>query len=590
MPEPIAEQYELTRTTSPPTMPPEDADVAQHDSELHKRTLRKLDFLLLPFLALLFLFNSLDKSNQIGNAESAHFTTDIGLRKSDLNTAVALFFAFFVALQPAGAALGRKFGMVAWVPSCMLLWGVSTALHTWVRARWQLYVLRIIIGCLEAGFYPVTVSYLSLFYTRFEFGRRLSLFYGQAAVGGALGGIISYLVFLHFPDVHHEHGDEGDPELETKWQSWQVLFLLEGSLTIIVAVVGYLWLPHSAETAWFLTPEEREYASSRVIRDRMVQCESATLSTEDAQEETEYDEESRGLLTSSRPRSISAAKDVTDDRGLSPHDIISAFLSVQIWHILTCNILSAIPVYAFQVFLPLVLAPLTEEPNPALVNLLTAPPYICGAITLYMFASYSDKHRKRIMPVLIGLVIMVCGMILVVALPTTAAWAIPRYIALNVLLSGTFIASPLTVAWISGNTPSPGKRALLLGINGWGNLAGVFSTMLFKPRYAKSGYIVPFWWTLGCVSVAAVGYILLWRNLKAENAKRREILSKWDEEEVEREKVDGRGPLEQRHRIVGAVIEVLRETRGLPKVVEWLEEAVQGGREGEEKITFVYGL
>lgn len=31
----------------------------------------------------------------------------------------------------------------------MLLWGISTALHTWVRARWQLYVLRIIIGCLE---------------------------------------------------------------------------------------------------------------------------------------------------------------------------------------------------------------------------------------------------------------------------------------------------------------------------------------------------------------------------------------------------------------------------------------------------------
>lgn len=86
---------------------------------------------------------------QIGNAESAHFTTDIGLRRSDLNTAVALFFAFFVALQPAGAALGRKYGMVVWVPSCMLLWGVSTALHTWVRARWQLYTLRIIIGCLE---------------------------------------------------------------------------------------------------------------------------------------------------------------------------------------------------------------------------------------------------------------------------------------------------------------------------------------------------------------------------------------------------------------------------------------------------------
>jgi hypothetical protein len=32
-------------------------------SDLDRRTVRKLDFVLLPFLALLFLFNSLDRSN-----------------------------------------------------------------------------------------------------------------------------------------------------------------------------------------------------------------------------------------------------------------------------------------------------------------------------------------------------------------------------------------------------------------------------------------------------------------------------------------------------------------------------------------------
>jgi MFS family permease len=448
-----------------------------------------------------------------------------------------------------------------------------------------------------AGFYPVTVSYLSLFYTRFEFGRRLSLFYGQAAVGGALGGIISYVVFSHFPDVHHEHGDDGDVESHQRWQSWQVLFLFEGSLTIVVAAVGYLWLPHSADTAWFLTPDERAYASSRVIRDRMAQSDPSALPAEGADEDREYDEESRGLLASSRPQAVSTANQVTHDRGLTPHDVVSAFLNIRIWHILAINILAAIPVYAFQVFLPLVLAPLIpnadpsdSDADPALVNLLTAPPYIFGAIALYLFASWSDKHRTRILPILCGLAIMVLGLILVVALPTTAAWAIPRYIALNVLLSGTFIASPLTVAWISGNTPSPGKRALLLGINGWGNLAGVFSAMLFRPEYEASGYIVPFWWTLACVSAAALGYVLLWRGLQAENARRREMLSRWDEEEVERETTDGRGPLEQTNRIVDAVIRWLKNSGRFPWAVERLEEAIQGGREGEEKITFLFGL
>lgn len=59
-----AEEHELDALHETHAMPPDDvADVAAHDEQLHRRTLWKLDFLLLPFLALLFLFNSLDKSN-----------------------------------------------------------------------------------------------------------------------------------------------------------------------------------------------------------------------------------------------------------------------------------------------------------------------------------------------------------------------------------------------------------------------------------------------------------------------------------------------------------------------------------------------
>ena len=484
----------------------------------------------------------------------------------------------------------------------MLLWGVATAMHVWVRKRWQLYLLRIVIGCLEgmricqdeedvangaaAGFYPVTVSYLSLFYTRFEFGRRLSLFYGQAAVGGALGGVISYVVFSHFPDRHTEPGG-GDSE--NNWKSWQILFLLEGGLTMTVALLGYVWLPHSIETAWFLSPEERKYASSRILHDRDMQ-EEQTLHEDGEVDEDDagYDEESRNLLNPSRPAQTMSARASIDDRGLTPHDVLSAFLSTRIWHILACNILSAVPVYAFSVFLPLVLAPLTNKSNPALVNLLTAPPHIAGAMCLYAFASYSDKHRIRLMPILLGFAIMVSGLTAVVVLPTS--WPIPRYLCLTVLVSGCYIASPLTVAWISGNTPSPGKRALLLGINGWGNLAGVISAMLFDPKYAPSGYIVPFWWTLACIALAAMGYILLLKGIVQENEKRRKVLDGWDEEDLEREKAEGKGAPVQQYVWVKRLAEVISRNRGLAWLGEWLHEATKGGREGDEKMTFVYGL
>ncbi|EDU39624.1 MFS general substrate transporter [Pyrenophora tritici-repentis] len=576
--------YELTESSpsrTSPTMPTEVLEESHAvDPRLHRRTLLKLDCLLLPFLALLFLFNALDKSN-IGNAESAHFMEDIGLDKSALNTAVALFFAFFVALQPVGAALGRRYGMVAWVPSCMLLWGICTALHAWVTHKWQLYTLRILIGCLEAGFYPVTVTYLSLFYTRFEFGRRMSVFYGQAAIGGALGGLVSYLVFSNFKD--HKNND-------TKWMPWQVLFILEGVLTSLVALVGYFWLPHSAETAWFLTPEERRYAAARVVQDRDMQNTPGEAAKEDLHAEDTHDEESRGLLEPSKRTAAAGvpAKQLVNDRGLSPHDILSAIFNVKIWHILACNILSAVPVYAFAVFLPLVLAPLTENRDPALVNLLTAPPHLCGAITLFFCATYSDKHHIRLKPVMLGLLIMVVGLMIVVLLPET--WAIPRYVALNVLLSGTYVASPLTVAWISGNTPSPGKRALLLGINGWGNLAGVISALLFRPEYAESGYIVPFWWTLLCVAVAALGYVFFYRQLQVENEQRRSLLRKWSESDVELERLEGRGPLPQQRQWINKVIDMARSTGRLDWLADWLDEASRSGREGDERITFIYGL
>ncbi|KAH4044072.1 hypothetical protein HBI24_240220 [Parastagonospora nodorum] len=579
--QPELELIPVPPTASEQNMPPDEAEEAYAvDPRLHRRTLAKLDCLLLPFLALFFLFNALDKAN-IGNAESANFTEDVGLEKSDINTAVALFFAFFVTLQPLGAVLGRKYGMVAFVPTCMLLWGVSTALHAWVRHRWQLFALRTLIGCLEAGFYPVTVTYLSLFYTRFEFGRRLSLFYGQAAVGGALGGIISWAVFSRF----HNDGPPGD----AGWRPWQVLFLIEGSMTIAIAIVGYFVLPHNVETAWFLTPEERQYASTRVLQDRNIQNVSASSTHEahDYADEDYDDEESRDLLNPAKAPATSRDHASLDDRGVTPADIFSAVFNTKIWHLLACNILSAIPVYAFSVFLPLVLAPLTKKSNPALINLLTAPPHICGAIVLFCFAWYSDLHRIRLIPVLYGLAIMVAGLTIVVALPVS--WAIPRYLALNLLLSGTYVASPLTVAWISGNTPSPGKRAVLLGINGWGNLAGIIAAMLYRPSYAESGYIVPFWWTLISVALSAIGYLVFLRRLRNENATRKRILNEWSEDAVEMESLEGKGPRPREHRLIRRVVEFSRSSK-LDSLANWLEDATERGRQGDERVTFVYGL
>lgn len=573
------------------------------DSLLKRRTVLKLDTILLPFLSLLFLLNSLDKSN-IGNAESGGFTRDAGLSEYDLNIALACFFAVFVALQPVGAALGRRYGMATWVPACMALWGLSTCLHVLVRKRWQLVLLRIMIAALEAGFYPTTVSYLSMFYTKWEFAKRLAVFYGQSAVAPAVGGVLSWAVFRRFPK-----SGNGGPQLppgkdltleQNEWKSWEVLFLLEGFMTICVALLGFIWLPNSADTAWFLTPGERRWAEERIRLDRETSQTTHKRRASPVVQRRISDpddpaglplhldgatpnEAHQGLLQEHdtgaplvRKYSTVSTVSVTADSGLSRHDIISAVLNYKIWHLLICNILSAIPATAFGVFLPLVIKKLSPSLNlsPAASNLLSAPPFAFGAIVLFFFTIWSDRSRRRLTPILWGLGLLLVGLTLTVMIPKRNY--ILRYLSLCVLLSGSYVASPLTVAWLTNNTPEPGKRAILLGINGWGNLAGVFSALLFTPADEKTGYIRPFIVTLFCVVASFIGFVVFRMLLVRENKWREKVVMTWDDVDIEREEMmgDADGPIS---RMLG-IDRVVRRLGG------------DGRQRGDEKLMFQYGL
>ena len=494
----------------------------------------------------------------------------------------------------------------------MSLWGICTLLHIWVRRRWQLILLRVLIATLEAGFYPTTVSYLSLFYTRYEFAVRLGFFYGQSAVAGVVGGVLSWAVFKRFPQDHGEGEDllsRSEVATGGGWKSWEVLFMIEGCMTMVVALVGFWWLPHSAGEAWFFTTRERRWAEERIrldrddalhadshhsdlamaIPDQTWANENQLRHSSDLHDEAIDDRAqllNPGSHTAPRPRKMStiSTTSLTADAGLSKHDMVAAVAQWKIWHLLVCNILSAIPATAFSVFLPLVMKQLSPRLNlsPAASNLLSAPPFACGAVVLFLFTRWSDRSHRRLVPILWGLAILLVGLTLTVMTPVDSY--VLRYISLCVLLSGSFIASPLTVAWLTNNTPEPGKRAILLGINGWGNLAGVFSALLFTPEDEREGYVRPFVVTLVCVGMAFAGFaVFRWRLIR-ENLQRDKMVAGWSQEERQREdligdvEVSDRSPQSGRlWRIAGGID--LMDRLGL-----------RGARRGDDKLTFRYGL
>lgn len=491
----------------------------------------------------------------------------------------------------------------------MSLWGFCTLLHIWIRKRWQLVLLRIAIATLEAGFYPTTVSYLSLFYTRYEFAVRLGFFYGQTAVAGVVGGVLSWAVFKRFPgqdDSHVSPIPGSEVTVDGGWKSWEVLFIIEGCLTMVVALIGFFWLPHSAEKAWFFSSEERVWAETRIRLDRDEVLHTPTnrntgarsvvsrSSRAEDQPQTSYDNDlertdDHALLlgsdrrTTPRPRKISTAS-LTADSGLSRHDVISAVAQYKIWHLLICNILSAIPATAFSVFLPMVMKQLSPRLNltPAASNLLSAPPFAFGAIVLFLFTRWSDRTHERLIPILWGLALLLIGLTLTVMTPVDSY--VLRYASLCVLLSGSFIASPLTVAWLTNNTPEPGKRAILLGINGWGNLAGVFSALLFTPDDKKDGYVRPFFVTLVCVGLAFAGFAVFRLMLVRENDQRDKIVANWSESERREEDLMGNVEVSGS----SARQRTLWDAAGGSGVLHRL--GLDGARRGDDKLTYRYGL
>lgn len=573
------------------------AETMTTQEELGRRTVRKLDFTLLPFLALLFMLNSLDKSN-IGNAETAGFTRDTGLSRSDINHSMAVFFFVFVLLQPVGAGLGRMIGMRRYVPACMTLWGFSTMLHILVRKSWHLVLLRAIIAMLESGFYPTTVSYMSLFYTKYEFALRLGIFYGMTAISGVLGGVLGWAIFSHFP----ADGDGAAGLDQARWKSWEVLFLVEGCMTMTVALIGFIWLPRSAETAWFLNTEEKAWAENRMRLDVVNSTETSNeIDTEEGEHltrtrtDSSHDDDPAAeahdrLLQDSESnmlgswRSAASARSITADSGLTRQDVFEAIFNYKIWHLLIVNILSAIPATAFGVLLPI----LVKELSPSLhlsaaaSNLLSAPPFACGAVLLFAFTSWSDRSRRRLVPILWGLVILLIGLAMAVVAPVENYWL--RYASLCVLLSGSFIASPLTVAWLANNTPEPGKRAVLLGINGWGNLAGVFMSVLFTAEDRDTGYVRPFSIVLLCVLISFAGFAAFRLFLIRENTcrYRDDVIRSWSEEEKERERLMGDIPAgEHWGQRAAKRLGVLRLAHRL---------GMENERRGDEKMTFRYSL
>nr|BFF24641.1 hypothetical protein GCM10025732_26060 [Glycomyces mayteni] len=141
-----------------------------------RSAIRKVSIRLVPFVALMFFINYLDRT-AIGFAAPNGMNGDLALSAAQFGFASGVFFIGYILLEvPSNLAL-HKFGARRWLARIMVSWGVVALLFTWVQNFEQLVALRFLLGVAEAGFFPGAILFLSLWVPSQYRGRILMLFY-----------------------------------------------------------------------------------------------------------------------------------------------------------------------------------------------------------------------------------------------------------------------------------------------------------------------------------------------------------------------------------------------------------------------------
>lgn len=89
-----------------------------------------------------------------------------------------------------------------------------------------------------------------MWYCRHEIQLRQALFFSAASIAGAFSGLLAFAI----SKMDGVGGLAG----------WRWIFILEGILTVLVAIVAFFVIQDFPETATFLTEEERAFVIQRL--------------------------------------------------------------------------------------------------------------------------------------------------------------------------------------------------------------------------------------------------------------------------------------------------------------------------------------
>ncbi|KAJ5388153.1 Major facilitator superfamily domain general substrate transporter [Penicillium cosmopolitanum] len=462
-------------TSSPPNGVHRDDMSIKNDAELKRRVMRKIDYWLVGFYSLVYIFRVIDSQNY-ANAAIINLEAGTGIKKelnfnaSQWAWTQSIFSYSYLIFEPSNTVL------LKWIkPSrCMfvliLSWGVCACAAGAAQDFPGMMCVRFAIGLAEAGFYPAVLYHMAFWYKPSELRWRIALFYSLGQVSGALSGLLAYA-------ISYMDGAGGI-------SGWRWLFILEGLPAIVLSVVALFGLPDYPENARMLTEEERIFLNGR--------------------------------LSSSAPSGKDKSWDWAGIKALFSSPTLYTFSVYWIGH--------GIGGFGVNYALPTVIYELGFT-STALSQLMNIPPYV--ACFFFLNTLGYLLHKGWIRPwtsaVAIESTIIICYIILI-----TVSNSIVKYIALIVATACAGSAYP--VIWPERIRALDGTVAAGIGIgltNAMAQFSGIAGphiySSVFGPTYHVS-YIICLSFLCLAISGILSSWWLVWRkdkeNLKTDAAAR----------------------------------------------------------------------
>ena len=388
---------------------------------------RKMMRRILPFLFICYVVSYLDRVN-VGFA-ALTMNQDIGLSATAFGIGAGLFFFGYFAAEIPSNLIMMRVGARLWIARIMITWGMVSAATAFVTGPVQFGVARFLLGLGEAGFVPGVFLYLGMWFPSAVRARATALFLLGIPVANIFGSPISgALVQLE------GFGLKG----------WQWLLILEAAPAILLGVACLFVLIDKPEKAGWLSAPERAFLIDR-------------LASEKAAIEKKHN--------------------------------LTLGQALRDWRVLTLavvNFCTIIGSLGIGLWLPQIIRQLGVSTT--LVGVVTAIPYLCGAVAMVVWGRMSDRGSDRTIYPAIALFVGAIALVSSAFTPTpvlTIAALCVAVAAINACVA-TFWAVPS--GFLTGRAAA-GGIAMIVSIGNLGGFAGPY--MIGFVRDLSGGFTAP---------------------------------------------------------------------------------------------------